>query len=344
MDVLTPLGFKNVNLLKPGDEIFGADGSVQHVVEIEPRSNVPILKIKSTDDCCAFISDTQTLNVRVCGGNGRFAGFRNFSVATMLNKGITRNPPSVAAGGRKPKPRYELPIAANINYPKRHYDVHPYILGVLIGDGSLHKTNVACFSTPDRDVEIALKVSSLLPNDYYLKKDTAPTCPRYIIALKEKSNRGQGYIRKIINIGLNVLSRDKFIPKEYLLGDKEQRLELLRGLMDTDGTAKNNKVSFSTKSFRLVLDVVHLVRSLGGICHWSNYNRGERGIDYSVRIRIQDCPFSLHRKAVEWRQPTMKHRLLWSVENTGELSDIPHLVVSNQDQLFITNNFLIIHT
>ncbi len=74
----------------------------------------------------------------------------------------------------------------------------------------------------------------LLPSVYSIRKNEAPQCPQYSIVLR---GNGEGYIQKIKRLGLNITSGDKFIPSEYKLGSREQRLALLRGLMDTDGHA-----------------------------------------------------------------------------------------------------------
>ena len=73
------------------------------------------------------------------------------------------------------------------------------------------------------------------------------------------------YFRDSIrSLGLTCKSTDKFIPDCYLYNDKATRLDLLRGLIDTDGTiSKTGQVEFSTSSKRLSDDFAFLVRSLG---------------------------------------------------------------------------------
>lgn len=63
-----------------------------------------------------------------------------------------------------------------------------------------------------------------------------------------------------------VLSKaEKFIPEEYLTADVSSRLELLAGLIDTDGYLSSTKSNyeFSSKSIRLANDVQRLARGLG---------------------------------------------------------------------------------
>ena len=67
--------------------------------------------------------------------------------------------------------------------------------------------------------------------------------------------------------GFDLRSEQKFIPRPYLDAKREARLDLLRGLLDTDGWVERwGTVRYATSSERLARDVVELVRSLGGWC------------------------------------------------------------------------------
>lgn len=60
---------------------------------------------------------------------------------------------------------------------------------------------------------------------------------------------------------------DKHIPKEYLINDRETRLKVLAGLIDTDGHVskeqKGKRISIGLKNKKLFDDMVFLTRSLG---------------------------------------------------------------------------------
>lgn len=76
---------------------------------------------------------------------------------------------------------------------------------------------------------------------------------------------GINHIIKELN--LKCKAEHKFIPEEYKQSSIEQRFELLRGLMDTDGSIdKSGSVEFSTSSEKLKEDVMFLLRSLGIMC------------------------------------------------------------------------------
>lgn len=71
---------------------------------------------------------------------------------------------------------------------------------------------------------------------------------------------------QIRNLGLmGHRSYDKFIPNEYLYSDRADRLALLQGLFDTDGSVANTTgVDYITTSLELAKGVKELVQSLGG--------------------------------------------------------------------------------
>ena len=97
-----------------------------------------------------------------------------------------------------------------------------------------------------------------------------------------KNNKNETYDVRIIGTNTREKLRqlglwgtncyNKFIPTQYLLSSKEDRLELLRGLMDTDGYFtickcgnKLKKIAgFGVTSEQLVKDIKFLIYSLGG--------------------------------------------------------------------------------
>lgn len=339
--VLTPNGYKALGDVRVGDTVMGCNGKPQMVLGVYPQGVRPVYKITTNDGSVTFCDEEHIWNVRNCWGNSRKAGFRNMTLKEMLQKGILcPNSESRKGTGRKAMARYEIPVADAMEYPERDYDVDPYILGVLIGDGSLNGS-VAMFSNPFCDSEIADKVEALLPEGYKLSLDDSPACPQYGIVRNE--GKGEGYIQRIKRLGLNVTSRYKFIPETYLYGSKEQRLELLRGLMDTDGCASGNRVSLSTTSRRLASDVVELVNSLGGIANIHVYSRDEKGDEYRVVIRMNECPFSLTRKVEQWSKPAQGVSRYIIDATRVEDAECTCIKVSNEDELFVTDNYIVTH-
>ncbi len=336
--VLTPEGFKKLSDISIGDTLMGCDGKNQKVLGIYPQGVRPVYRVMTNDGAITYCDEEHVWNVRSSTGNSRKAGFKNMTLKEMILKGISCPlSPSRQLSMRKPIPRFEIPVIEAMEYPEKNYDVDPYILGVLIGDGTL-TGSVAMFSNPDIDSQIAENVGHLLPNGYVLNKNEAPQCPQYVITLV---GDGEGYIQRIKRLGLNVHSTEKFIPECYKLGSHQQRISLLQGLMDTDGCAIKNRVYFSTSSKVLAYDVVELVNSLGGIANVHIYERENKGDEYRVSVRIKECPFKLERKASEWNEVPIS-RYIVDVARVEDCECVC-IKVSNTDELYVTDNYIVTH-
>jgi replicative DNA helicase len=342
--ILTPTGYITMGGIRVDDTVIGGDGNPCTVVHIFPQGVKPVYRVTFSDGESADCGIEHLWTVRRSGknGNGDLPRWQTLTLGKILEQGLLNDRPSRAATGRKPLPKFEIPVIATQG-EKKEYAIAPYILGVLIGDGYL-VGNSAIFSTPDFDSEIAEKVKMLLPQGYHLRKRKVFSCPQYSI-IQDKYMRGAGFLQKINALGLCVKSANKFIPKEYLQGSYTQRIELLRGLMDTDGSSsKDGKVSFSSYSERLTDDVRELVWSLGGTAKKSRYDRGKKGIEHRVIMRLSDCPFSLPRKAARCanRKGFLPRRYIMSAELIGE-EVCQCIMVSNDDGLYLTDSHIVTH-
>ena len=336
--VLTPYGFKRIGDLVVGDEVIGSDGKSQTVEGVFPQGKRPVFRV-SFNDGASVLCDLEHIWT-VVEVKARNKGYKNMTLKEIIEKGFFY-PSSDARteSGRKPVVRFAIPLMKAAEYESKDFEIDPYILGVLIGDGTLTQ-NIAAFSTPDKDAFIAKKVESLLPDGYYLRKRSEPACPQYTI--KRTNEEGEGFLSKVKRLGLNVHSGDKFIPPTYFFGSHEQRLELLRGLMDTDGfSMERNRVLFTTTSKRLADDVIELIRSLGGIGKLHIKNRKDKTTEYHVNVKLNECPFNLERKAENWRKSNITRHMVGAVEE-GE-SECVCIKVSNEDELYITEHYIVTH-
>lgn len=144
---------------------------------------------------------------------------------------------------------------------------------------------------------------------------------------------------------------DKHIPEVYMRGSKEQRYELLRGLMDTDGCATKDGKSnvFSSTSRQLIDAVVELVRSLGGTATVRPMHKSRRENNphwaeaWFVSIRTPECPFALSRKVNRWKAPTQTYDRIDSVRPTGQEVAQQCITVDNEDGLYLTSGYAVTH-
>ena len=343
--VLTPKGYVRLSELNVGDEVINPKNGLPQVVEgIFPQGIRPVYRVTMNDGAQTFCDEEHLWNVRHRGGNSQHAGFRNFTLKHLIEKGIYLSYSQAREdSGRKTFYRWEIPVTSPIDYPEKEYVIHPYLLGVLIGDGCLTGDTMG-FSNPDSDIEIAEFVSSLISEEYHLSKNIAPACPFYNISKNDRYKKdGNIYTSSIKELGLNVISGKKFIPESYKYGSKEQRVELLRGLMDTDGSSRGSRITYSTTSERLAFDIQELVRSLGGIAKISAFDRTTQGkcVEYCITIKIGIQPFRLKRKAELWHERKAS-RYISEVIRVDDC-ECACIKVSGEDELYVTDDYIVTH-
>lgn len=267
--ILTPSGWRTMGDLTPGDVVCTPSGQVSTITETFPQGKKDIYTITfhdgaSTECCldhlweCYFIDnynnrtakkhivDTKTLIAYIDKQSHRSSGKFNISI----------------------------PLIAPVQYSDkvREFDIPPYLLGVLLGDGSL------CSPTPkltSMDDDIIMECQNRLMDGYKIKKISNTSIEYHITNENRKiyggvngtsENYYTGYFRKIGLYGKR--SHEKFIPREYISGTLSQRWELVQGLMDTDGTIskKGSSVSYTTTSHQLAATFQEILWSLGCTC------------------------------------------------------------------------------
>ena len=163
-----------------------------------------------------------------------------------------------------------IPLVTGVDRPSyRDADLplDPYLLGVILGDGGIAGTGVH-IHTPDEDIIDKIR-ENLIPECRIVKNSyIESTCPVFSVI---RSNREYGKKNQVKEILINLelygkRAWEKSIPEEYFEGSYHQRLELLRGLLDTDGSASEGSIEFSSTSETLAKQVQELVWSIGGIC------------------------------------------------------------------------------
>lgn len=157
---------------------------------------------------------------------------------------------------------HKLQVNGRIEFSERELPLSPYVLGYWLGNGGLDRATVTCSwedAVPvlkELEKEVGRKLSYLLNVNSAGNRSCTIKLTNAVVGEKECEK-----LR-----GLGVFS-DKFIPKQYLESSVEQRLALLQGLMDSDGTVTRSSTrsyaSFCNMNESMVRTVWQLVRSLG---------------------------------------------------------------------------------
>ena len=341
--VLTPFGFVRMGDLKVGNIISGADGGFQTVEQIfeQPRKEMYRFtmadgtSVESSADHLWVIRESRWKLQSVYATKTTEDIIRDFERSKLPPKtGSVRN--------------ICFPVNGPVIFtPKGALKVHPYVLGALIGDG--------CFRLSGRRVSISTPDTEIIDRIKELGYDVYQTSSQKAI---EYFIRGDELFDALSEYGLvGKLSYDKFIPEDYLYASIEDRFELLHGLLDTDGSCSGSTIEFSTSSDKLAEQVAFLIRSLGYVCKVKSRitkftYKGEKKVghrSYRITVSTDDGTFffSVGRKKEAFRfnpdhRGFVPMHYLKSIEKVG-VSECRCIRVSNQDHLYITDDFIVTH-
>ena len=254
-----------------------------------------------------------------------------------------------------------------VQYAEKRQYIPSYTLGVLIGDGTLSRISIT-----NSEKDIMKKVTTQLKSIGYClnqTKDENKNDLFNILMTKEKRNEfyeavGMNYDgnlspfkSELSNLGLlNTKSSEKFIPLKYLQGSIEQRLELLKGLVDTDGYVNGSYVEYSTSSQELAFDIKNLCESLGLTCainvkeHPTYTYRGEKLIglpSYRLTIKTSENIPKIHsseKHENKWKKgQSSARRTIRDIKETDRYAKMTCISVGSPDKLFLANNFIVTH-
>jgi len=328
--LLTPTGWTRMGDAYVGMRIIGRDGRPYEVTGVYPQGVHAAYRVTLFDGSSTTCGREHLFTYKTCRG-----GETTKTVGEMMDSGLTY--PSSAAHYK-----YVLPTMACAEFTPRTMPIDPYLLGVLIGDGYLAGDGT-CFSAGDNKCEIVERVAQIIHPHSKLTKQNTSGCPQWRIAgTTYRSSPIKGALKAL---DLCVGSKKRFIPPVYLFACADDRLELLRGLMDTDGSCRDNRSTFHTCSTTLAYDVAHLVRSLGGLAAVHAYDRSaeNKPLEYQVRVNIDVCPFHMTYKRLQWRKPTQKRgKAIVSIEYIGDVEQ-QCISTSAPDQLYVTDDFIVTH-
>ena len=322
--VATPDGWVRKGDLKVGDLVISRRGKPTRVLATIDQGTLDAYRVTLSDNTSVIVGPDHdwTVYTRDTYYNSK----KTFVKTTTELMGDLHYKRS-SEPNKRPFDKYILPLVEPVEYSQKDFPVDPYTLGVLLGDGSISKQPI--FVVDDK--EIADRVKKNNPSMKISKhKKFDGAGQRYAILGLHKTLR---------ELGVAKLSGEKRVPEEYLFGSVKQRLELLRGLMDTDGScvAKKRPV-FHSYNEGLANDVAELVRSLGGVARVDTYRDG---IEYSVKMRLPFNPFNLERKSKNYVAKAWA-RSIRSIEHVGK-REMRCISVEDHEHLYAVNDYIMTH-
>ena len=233
-----------------------------------------------------------------------------------------------------------------VEYIKNDIDLDAYMLGAWLGDGTSSKPEI---TNIDKELIEYIKKYAV---DNSLKITISPSKKityRYAGSDKEHPNVLWNQLKS------NNLVNNKHIPQKYLLSDRKTRLQVLAGLLDTDGYLYNNTYEITQKNTVLANNIVTLSRSLGFRTSITKVTKdcvkpnGTRisGIYNRTNISgvgLEEIPTLLPRKKA--KIATKGTDFLISQFTVTEIKDKKESIkiwLSNSDGLFFGKDFTVMH-
>lgn len=337
--VLTPIGWKNIGDIVIGDEVISVDGTTTKVIGVYPQGIHPVMKLTFADGRstrAGYEHLWYVHNYDWRGSGWRVKNTLEVKHAIETKKGKVRVP---LYNPKESEPK-ELPL-------------HPYLLGALLGDGNLGYKNISFTKLDDHFEKV---FTDLLPTGTrWTRTGKHWRFPRTKLGLENPDTTLNSKLLKLKLLG--TVSNTKFIPDEYMNSSYSQRLDLIRGLLDTDGTSdKCGAFSFCSTSEVMAKQVVTLIRSIGGMAYlssrYTNYTykgeklTGKKAWNISIRHKSPRDLFTLPRKRdrVDYiNQYSEKLALtINKIEPDGH-ADCTCIEVDHPSHLYVCENYIVTH-
>lgn len=346
--VLTPTGWTTMGALKVGDTVVGANNDNGKVVQIFPQGEKDYYRITFDDNTTAECCDDHLWTV--LDSSRRIRDNKHYGEHLVLTtKELRENIDK----------RYSIDMTEPIEFDvpfNEEEELDAYLLGLLIGDGSLRNGRV------------------LLANESEeIWNNIAPTIESYNCYRSGKENNaikcdvwnGNFVRNKLKEYGLMFKkSTDKFIPEQYFTAPVHVRKALLAGLVDTDGYIPKESSAlweFDTASEQLAFDFARLARSLGVWVKMSPRKESSYTAKDGVRhpgsgVRHMSCrsdfnPFRLsvkaeryHNRKTPWKRSVPKRhcKMIQSIELVGQ-TECQCILLDNTSHTYITSDYTVTH-
>jgi hypothetical protein len=293
--VQTPSGSLPIGEIAVGDEVFDERGDIQTVEHVfEVLDGRPCYRV-SFDDGSSLVADAAHKWLTV-DYHARRRGLPGAVVATEQIAGsikATTSTGNLIRTGRNRTGVYNhaIPVAAALDLPDIDLPIEPYALGVWLGDGTaLHAdvtqhvddapelvANLAAVGVVAHEVSrrgntLRLGLGQVWGTNQCQRGHARPSGTKCQACehLTYRSRRAGDPLPPRTNITFRrrlietELIGNKHIPQIYFRASHRQRLALLQGLMDTDGsTTPGGSVTLDLGRERLARDAHRLIQSLG---------------------------------------------------------------------------------
>lgn len=330
---------KNVENVKIGDLLMGPDSKPREVLKLV-RGRDKMAQIVPTKGDPFVVNENHILSLIPSGRNRTVKHILNVSVKDYMAQSICY------------RDRFKLyKTGVEFSNPRK-LDLDPYILGLWLGDGTSSEPSITTADLEIKNMWIAYgRLLNLYPTINQPKNNKSAT-----IRLSPNEWRQNQLLNNLRE--LNLLN-NKHVPQTYLTASRQDRLRLLAGLIDTDGSITGKKMYGSSydiisKWEHLAEQIAFLSRSLGFSAYvksciktcWvgKKIKTQFKGKYYRVSIsgNINEIPVILERKKCSPRKQ-VKDVLRTGFTVVPMPEDNYYGFIVDSDHLYLMGDFTVTH-
>ena len=314
--------------LTPGDVVFAPDGSPVKVLAVTPQyldSECYEVQFQGGALVVAGAGHLWKLRqkhrLRVSGSTIRRV---DWSESVVTTQDLRANTGRCDVGSHEP-----------LKMPMQQLPIDPYVLGCWLGDGTSADSRF-CQAFGDVEVLERIRSKGVEVREYPGRKENTGC---YILGPGIRGQRNTGLNSELRKLGI---LGDKHIPEMYLRASVYQRMELLRGLMDTDGHCNaRGTATFVQVSGLLANQVYDLATSLALRPRIRHYENGGKGFyQVSLQAHTDRNPFSLTRKA-GLAIPPSEHRECQNIVSIKRIKSVPTRCIQVEGSMYLAGRELI---
>ena len=276
-EIPTPEGWMRMADIHPGDYVFSQDGTPSKVLVESEIFDKPMYLVMFEDGSTIKASadhiwTVQTKRSRRKSSDkyreqhpGTRKRYRDGGWYETTTQEMFDDPTFVhhRADGTGVEYKYRVPMCQPVEYPEKDLPIDPYVFGAWLGDGTKSKPQITIGLEDEDDMVLNLRGRGHEISDAEYVTNWKRGITTYNIDHTPRNGRHDmsPFRKSLIDLGV---FNNKHIPDIYLQGSIEQRWDLLRGLMDTDGyCSKAGQCEFTQKNELLVDQLIELCASLG---------------------------------------------------------------------------------
>lgn len=205
---------------------------------------------------------------------------------------------------------------SKIEYLNDCIDLDPYILGIWLGDGTSKDPEICV--NESLDYEISNYIHKYVKNNNLkltIRNDKKSKCLLNIYYIKGQKNGKNPFYSKLKEYNL---INNKHIPKEVFKSTLNYRLNLLAGLIDTDGHLHykdgSYEITFGMSRKYLIKDIAILARSCGFYVSESeriikSFNKEFKAFNLRISGQLNEIPTKVKRKQVPFSYISKTNKL-----------------------------------